>query len=425
MSIPSVLIVAGLVCAVGTACSAQEAAGGLTAREKQLLERIAKLEERVAALEGRAGGSAPQAEPPAPAAAAAKETARPAPVETPVGTVSVYFDGYYGWNTNRPAGRVNQLRAYDVTSNGFSINQTGILMEKAPDLESGRRWGYRLDLMYGQATETLQGSGLNEPRANAYRPVFQAYGTYVAPLGRGLTVDFGKWASALGYEGNYTKDQINYSRSYFFNFLPFYHMGVKTSYSLNERVSVGYWLVNGVNQTEDFNGAKSQLAQVVVKPVKTLSWTLQYYSGQEQASPARGRTHIVDTYAAWAPGKLTLAGELDYVVSRTQPNSAPQRVTGGAAYLRYQLTPRLYAGQRYARLHDVAGFFSGTAQNLNDLTSTLGYRFGEGFETRLEYRRDFSNVPYFLTSDPGKLNEAQNTVALGLLWWFGGKQGAW
>jgi hypothetical protein len=63
----------------------------------------------------------------------------------------------------------------------------------------------------------LQGGAQNEPRPQVYRNVFQAYGTYVAPLGKGLTIDFGKWASALGPESNYTKDQINYSRSYFFN----------------------------------------------------------------------------------------------------------------------------------------------------------------------------------------------------------------
>jgi hypothetical protein len=63
-----------------------------------------------------------------------------------------------------------------------------------------------------------------------YRNIFQAYGTYVLPLGGGLTVDFGKWASSLGAEGNYTKDQMNYSRSYWFDFLPFYHMGARLNY---------------------------------------------------------------------------------------------------------------------------------------------------------------------------------------------------
>jgi hypothetical protein len=305
--------------------------------------------------------------------------------------------------------------------------------------------------MYGQATETLQGGAQNEPRPQAYRNLFQAYGTYVVPVGNGLSVDFGKWASALGPEGNYTKDQINYSRSYFFNFLPFYHMGFRTTYPVNDKLSVSYWLVNGGNQTEDFNNFKSQLAQVIYKPVKSLTWTTNYYNGQEQRDlvpllnpglptiPSQpglstapvtpvpnGRFHVIDTYAFWSVNdKLTLGGEFDYVLNRVQSDSAPQRIIGGAGYFRYQFTPKFYFGQRYVRLNDSAGLFSGVSQNLNDTTSTLGFRPVEGFETRVEYRRDFSNVPFFLKRDPGSLSKHQDTFTLGLLWWFGGKAGGW
>ena len=72
------------------------------------------------------------------------------------------------------------------------------------------------------------------PALAIYRNIFQAYGTYVAPVGNGLTIDFGKWGSSLGIEGNYTKDQMNYSRSFFFDFLPFYHMGVRVAYPVND-----------------------------------------------------------------------------------------------------------------------------------------------------------------------------------------------
>src|SRR5437016_1418192 len=93
---------------------------------------------------------------------------------------------------------------------GCSVGSTRNVGAHAPDAGKGRRAGLRFDLMYGQATETLQGSAQNEPRPQVYRPVFQAYGSYVFPLGSGLQVDFGKFASALGVENNYTKDQINY-----------------------------------------------------------------------------------------------------------------------------------------------------------------------------------------------------------------------
>ncbi|MEX2262740.1 MAG: outer membrane beta-barrel protein [Bryobacteraceae bacterium] len=414
--------------AAGVAVSGQTAVEPLTDRERVLLEKIAKLEERISALEAKV--NSPAVPPAAPVSSGgASEWLKDT-------TINFYFDGYYLWNTNRPLGRINRLRAYDVKANNFSISQTGTVIEKTPNVEAGRRWGYRLDLMYGQATETLQGSPVNEPRPQVYRPLFQAFGTYIVPIGKGLNVDFGKWASALGYENNYTKDQINYSRSYFFNFLPFYHTGFRTNYSVNDRLSAGYWLVNGVNQTEDFNGFKSQLVQLTVRPAPNSYWTTNYYVGREQRDLAlsetsvqptpRGRLHIIDTYAEVnATEKLKLAGEFDYAINRVEASSPPQRVIGGAAYLKYQFTPKFYFGQRYVRLNDLAGLFSGTAQNLNDVTSTFAFRPADGFETRIEYRRDFSNVPFFPTPEPGRLKNAQNTFTFGLLWWFGGKQGNW
>ena len=191
------------------------------------------------------------------------------------------LDTYYGFNFNRPVGRVNLLRAYDVTSNNFTLNQASVVLESAPDLEAGRRFGARLDLQYGQATETLQGSPSNEPRPWVYRNVFQAYGTYVFPLGSGLTVDFGKWASSLGLESNYTKDQANYSRSYWFNYLPFYHMGVRATYRFNDVAALNYWLANGTQQTEEFNNFKDQMFGVVLNPVEVGDLDTNFHIGQE------------------------------------------------------------------------------------------------------------------------------------------------
>ena len=173
-------------------------------------------------------------------------------------TINVLVDGYYEYNFNQPIGRVNLLRAYDVSSNAFSLNQADVVYERAVDPDAGRRWGTRLDLQFGQATATLQGNPSNEHRPDIYRNIFQAYGTYVLPFGNGINVDFGKWASSLGYEGNYTKDQMNYSRAYWFNFLPFYHEGFRVKYQVNSKFGLNYWLVNGNNQTEPTTGCKGR-----------------------------------------------------------------------------------------------------------------------------------------------------------------------
>src|SRR5450631_1635652 len=368
-------------------------------------------------------------------------------------TVNFLFDGYYGFNFNNPIGRVNLLRAYDVSSNAFSLNQADVVIENAADPAAGKRFGLRLDLQYGQATATLQGNASNELRPDVYRSIFQAYGTYVFPVGKGLTVDFGKWASSLGIEGNYTKDQLNYSRSFWFDYLPFYHTGFRVKYAINDEVAVNWWITNGAQQTEEFNNFKDQLLGFVLTPTPAISWTLNYYQGQEHpdviylqtpgpgqqnlptqqgtyilpiANAPNGKLQILDSYASWqALPALTFAAEVDYVQQRLYSFSSPGRVTGGALYGAYQLAPKVTLAARAEYLADVGGLFSGTTQYLKEATLTLDYRPAAGFLMRGEIRRDQSNRHYFLSSTLGVLESSQPTIGLGLVWWIGQKEGAW
>ena len=439
----------------------------LTEEMRQMRQLIERLEARISQLE--AEKSAAMVKPTArateaPSATVAIPSASPNPGQTSAQsdgdrkaldffrdtTISGTIDGYYGYNFNRPIGRVNLLRAYDVSSNSFSLNQAAVSIERAPNVDAGRRYGVRLDLMYGPATEAGSGNPGNELRPQAFRPIWQAYGTYVAPIGKGLTTDFGKFASSLGFEGNYTKDQINYSRSYLFNFLPYYHLGVRSNYAFNDKFNVTHYLVNGIGQSEDFNGFKSQAILLNVKPTKRVSWNVNYYTGIEgrDTNPAlnpgfaplptqpglttdvilptpRGRTHIIDTYASWTvTDKLTFAGQFDHVISRAQTFSAPSRLTGGAGYARYQFTPKFALAGRGEYLSDRNGLFSGLSQTLKETTLTLDYKLVEGVLMRGEWRRDFSDRPFFLTDAPGVLKKDQNTATIGLIWWFG-KEGGW
>lgn len=396
----------------------------------------------------------------APAVASAKTAApAPAPVlqakDAPTlnffrgTTLNFVVDGYYGYNYNEPIGRVNLLRAYDVSSNSFSLNQADVVVEHLPTPE--QRVGGRIDLMFGQATETLQGSSANEQRPQVWRNLYQAYGSYLAPVGSGLQIDFGKWSSSLGNEGNYTKDQIAYSRGFLFNYLPFYHMGVRMNYNLTPKVNVAYWLVNGANDTEDLNGFKSQAFIFTLKPASTLTWNVNYYFGEEArdveptlnpglpTSPTQpglpttninpapnGREHIFDTYATWnATRKLTLVGEADFVVNRSYAEQQPGRVAIGAFEFKYALPRNWNVGGRSEYFDDRGGLFSGTTQALKEGTVVLDHTFAPGFLARAEYRRDFSNQRFFLTDTAGALVHAQTTTELGLVYWWGMKQGPW
>jgi hypothetical protein len=443
-----------------------ESTAELSRRVTELSALVQKLQARVDELEGKPRASIQPAVPDSSTAAPVQTSAAQGlPTQgssTPSAsrsgtsllggtTVNFLFDGYYSYNFNNPIGRVNLLRAYDVSSNAFSLNQTDLVLENAADVEHGKRFGLRLDLQYGQATATLQGNASNEPHPDVYRAIFQAYGTYIVPVGSGLTVDFGKWASSLGLEGNYTKDQMNYSRSYWFNFLPFYHMGARVNYKLNDTVALNYWITNGTQQTEPFNGFKDQLFGLNIQPRKNVAWTVNYYLGQEhpdvqflpnytggglptaQGIPfvpipnaPNGKLHIFDSYLTWqVSSRFTLGLEGDYVIQRLLTTSSPSHTSGGAGYARYQLTPKFAIAARTEYLSDRGGLFTGTTQAIKENTLTLEQKLADGLIVWGEWRRDASNHPYFLTDTLGTLKKEQSTATLGLVWWFGGKEGAW
>ncbi len=423
-----------------------------------LREQLKQLAARLDALEAQPAAGAPAA-----SAAVSPNTPATAPAPVPTltaadsptlnlfrgTTLNFGLDGYYGYNFNEPIGRVNLLRAYDVTSNSFNLNQVSVIVEHLPTAEE--RFGGRVDLQYGQATETLQGSSANEQRPQVWRNLFQAYGSYLAPVGSGLQVDFGKFASSLGNEGNYTKDQIAYSRAYSFNYLPFYHMGLRANYNVTPKLNVVYWLVNGANDTEDLNGFKSQGFIVTIKPASTLIWNVNYYFGEEArdvqptlnpglpASPTQpglpaqnvspapnGREHIFDTYATWnATPKLTLVGEADYVLNRTVSEQQPGRVVIGGVTGKYALPRSWNIGVRGEYFDDRGGLFSGRTQALKEATFVVDHTFTPGFLARAEYRRDWSNQRFFLSDTPNALEHAQTTATIGLVYWWGTKQGSW
>jgi Putative beta-barrel porin-2, OmpL-like. bbp2 len=462
----------------GSRAGKEDEKGGVTANERakdgkdsaELLEEMRQMRQSIERLEARI--SRLEAEKSAPATGLTSASCEPVSSQTQKPslspddrevldfwrdtTVNLTVDGYYGYNFNRPLGGINLLRAYDVESNSFSLNQAGVIFEHAPKAEEGRRFGARLDLMYGQATETLQGSAVNELRPQVFRNLWQAYGTYVAPLGKGLTADFGKFGSALGYETNYTKDNFNYSRSYWFAILPFYHFGLRAAYPFGDKMTATYWLVNGLNQSEDFNAWKSQAVLLTFKPTSRITAQANYYSGREGRvrtsilnptfpvlptqpglSPteilpeSNGRIHILDAYATFnVTDRLTFAFQGDYVITRAFDNSPPSRINGGVAYARYQLSPGFALAGRFEYVgdnlsDDGVSLFTGLDQDLKEITLTAEYKITEDFLLRSEYRRDWSNRPFFLTDTPGVLKKEQNTATLGLVWWFGRKKGAW
>jgi hypothetical protein len=100
-------------------------------------------------------------------------------------------------------------------------------------------------------------------------------------------------------------------------------------------------------------------------------------------------------------------------------------VAGGAGYAQYKLSKKFAVGGRGEYLSDRGGLFSGKTQALKEVTATLDYNVADGFLMRYEWRRDFSNQPTFLTDVQGVLSKEQSTATVGVIWWWGRKEGSW
>ena len=197
------------------------------------------------------------------------------------------LEGYYHYDWNRPPDRVLALRVYDTRANVF-------VFSRPPSLSTPPRTSPP-----DAATVFAPTCSSARPRKpfRAVRPTNRGLtstvtcgrstGRHVFPVGAGLQADFGKFASMLGYETNYAKDNQAFSRAYLFNFLPFYHSGLRLSLPVNDKVTLLYMLTNGIQQTEDFNDFKSNHFAAIVKPLSQVVWTINYYLGQEQ--PDRGQ----------------------------------------------------------------------------------------------------------------------------------------
>ncbi len=276
-----------------------------------------------------------------------------------------------------------------------------------------------------------QGSPANEPRPDAYRNVWQAYGTYVFDVGRGLTADFGKFASMLGYETNYAKDNNQFSRAYLFNFLPFYHSGARLSLPAGDKVTLMYMLTNGIQQTEDFNNFKSNHIAAIVKPNGSLSLDDQLLlrSGAVGWRPARwpgrvlqGLRHLCvlhrDVEAQLRRGRQLRdqRGQQERSVAVAAGHWALRAVSGFRSRRRCRCATSGWttrassaASRRCSRSsRSRASTSSPTASSCAANSAATG-------RTSCSSR----------AASPAICAKGQNTFLVGLVWWFGNKQGAW
>ena len=349
----------------------------------------------------------PPASPPAPAPAAA-------PVWSAGGIdFSGLVDGYANLNFNHPASRNNNLRYFDHKANQLTLNMAKLTAEHTAD-----PIGFKVELLFGKAADTFHAT---EPGGvETYKHILQAYVTLKPAMMKGVSIDFGKFVTSAGAEVTETHLNWNYSRGLLYANGPFYHMGARITAPVGKNVTVGYQLVNGWNNVEDNNSGKTHGLTFAVTSPK-LNWFNTYYVGPEKTNTNDGYRNFYDTVFAINPnGKVNGLFNFDYG-TESNPGSKSSKFYGYAAALRFSGGPWAFS-PRYEWYKDQSGLITGVAQKLQEFTATVEYKMAEGFVTRLEYRRDFSDQPYFDRGNELASSKSMSTLELGFMVFFGPKR---
>jgi len=327
---------------------------------------------------------------------------------------SALVDGYYSYNSNHPASRQNQLRNFDFNANRFSLNMAKLSLSHSPD-----PIGFQVDFGFGRAFDVVHAS---EQAPQIFHYLEQVYVSFKPAQAKGFEADFGEFVTSAGAEVIETNNDWNYSRSLLFSWaIPYYHFGLRTSMPLTKSFTAGFQVVNGWNNIEDNNSGKTiAVTGVYTKPKFT--WSNTYYVGPEKTDTNKGVRNLYDTTLLLTPtDKLNAYVNFDYGHER-RLISGIDRWIGVAAAVHYaptkwfSLTPR---GEYY---YDATGFTTGTRQKLKEITITGEFKMAEGLLSRLEYRRDHSDVPFFQRGDTPNATNNQNTFLVGLVAFFGPKR---
>lgn len=346
-------------------------------------------------------------------------------------TYSGHIDLYYLYDFGEPD-VANDLvgRAFDVKNNSFSLAVAQLNISKAPTKETP--YGFTANIVIGRTADlNVAGRNANE---TSYKNFQQLYGTYVG--NNGVTVDFGKFTTWIGYESLVSADDANYGLSGQFNYAqPFWHMGLRATKAFSDKFTGAAYLVNGWNEVEDTNDSKTVglSTSYALTPKTTVG--LNYIGGNEGAeTPASSQSQagglpsgagflglgitnvqLADLVVVHnLTPKIKLAFNGDYASAVGHNAAAPSgKWSAYGFYASYILNPVDTIALRFDALKDSDGlrFFGAGGGSLSAVTATWNKATSKNSLLRFELRRDFASNEVFASDNGLKSNRTTFTVA--------------
>lgn len=330
--------------------------------------------------------------------------------------LSIYLQGGYNYNFENPDSQENGLRIFDHKANSFTLDLAQIVFTR--DAPVGGI-GYRLKLSAGETAKFIHASGLG--KSDDPFDLTEAYINYIAPLGKGLKFQFGKFVTMHGAEVIEAKDDMNYSRGLLFNYaIPLTHTGLMVGYPFSDVVSTNFFVVNGWDNFNDDGNSKTLGLSVNVTPADQFSAAINFMNGREQdlQTGIRSDRFLSDTVITVKPMKnLTFVVNTDYAIqSNSAPDGGDAKWYGIAGYAKYDFSDFFSTAVRAEYFKDPQGARTLAPQTAKEVTLTPEFRVVKDLIVRPEYRHDWSDKDVFDSHHHTLDRKNQDTIALAVMY---------
>jgi hypothetical protein len=341
-----------------------------------------------------------------------------------------FVDVGYLLDFNHPANKIFRSRGAAWHVDDLHLNVAGAYLKKQASEES--RWGVELTAQAGKDAEVF-GFSATAPNIGGYkflRHLGPTNVSYLAPVGKGLTVQGGIFSSLIGYDSLYAKDNFAYTRPWGADVTPYLMLGVNASYPFTEKLTGTVFVVNGYWHLANANRVPSSGGQLAYQASPRVMVKETVLFGPHQSNTAfTFRRFLSDTIVEHKTDRVTVAFEH---ITSTERVDAPGRpralMMSGQLPVHWAINNRWSATVRPEVFWDPDGRWTLARQTVKAVTTTLEYRLPYRWTNtilRLEHRWDDSRGPdggFFRGAEvrPGVvgLTPTQHLLIFGLMFTF-------
>ena len=358
---------------------------------------------------------------------AAAQPSQSAPIEWQYGAFADI--GYLG-DFNSPSNHLFRNRGTTPRVDELDVNMSAAYVRKKPSESS--RWGIEATGQFGEDSKIFGFSATapNIAGADWLRHLGPTNASYLAPAGKGLTLQGGIFSSFVGYDALYAKDNFNYTRPWTADFTPYLMLGLNASYPLTDKTTLTGLLLNGYWHLAHANDVPTVGGQLAYKPTDrvTVKETVLYGPHQENTSSNLWR-FLSNTIVERRTDRFTTAVDFHLIEEAVDAPGRPRAWwVAGQVPVHWVVRGPWNVTGRPEFAWDSEGRWTTASQTIVAFTSTVEYRATlrqAQAIVRLEHRYDRSTGPdggFFTDIQPGVvgLTPGQHLLGVGVILTFDG-----